>query len=128
MQLVSLGEEVDAGHLRHPLVDDQQRDGGPGLRERVQLREPCLRAEGGDDPRVGREPAAEVLLEGVQAPTRSEDTRRMTGSPSGSLGMPAPPALVRWSMLCVGLLPRAPWRRVVIVLICSAAPLRDRTV
>ena len=66
VQLVRSGEEVDARHLGHPVIRDQDGDGRRVGDERLELLERRRRAEGACDLRVGAEAAAEIALECVE--------------------------------------------------------------
>jgi len=63
MQLVSAGEELDARHLRHPLVGDQEGNWLRAIRQCRQLSKPGRGPVCADDASVVPEAAAEIGLE-----------------------------------------------------------------
>ena len=63
MELVGVGQELDAGLLRHPLIGDQQSDRLVARSEVAQLLEAGGGPVRGDDPGVAPEAPVEVALE-----------------------------------------------------------------
>ena len=62
LQLQRARQQLDPGHLRHPLVDEEERDGAPTQGQLADRLERLDARAGGNHPVIGPVPRAQVAL------------------------------------------------------------------